>query len=275
MFVDSHCHLHDAAFASDLDIVLQRARAGGVTRMVTIGTSVEASKSAIELAATHPAVWATVGVAPHDAQPFTNATLNALRELAQLPRVVGVGECGLDYHYDTIPRSEQRVVLLQQLSLAAELGMPVVIHNREADDDMLSLLREFAAECRRAGAEPRPLTDGFSRRRTPLGVMHCFSGDPAFAESCTELGFHISLAGPLTYPRPRSLPDVARSLPLESLLIETDAPYLAPQGQRGRRNEPVGVRAVAQKIAELRGVTVETVAEATSHNAAFLFGLDD
>ena len=277
MFVDSHCHLHDAAFAGDLDAVLQRARDAGVARVITIGTSVTESRAALKLASAHAEIWATVGVAPHDEQPFSNETLDTLRALAQLPRVVAVGECGLDYHYDTVPRPEQRAVFAKQLALASELGKPVVIHNRDADADMLSMLREFAAQCRGARAQLpalRPGPDPASGQEYALGVMHCFSGDVALAENCAALGFRISLAGPLTYPKPRALPAVARALPLAALLVETDAPYLAPQGQRGKRNEPAHVRAVAQKIAELRGETVETIAAATSHNAIALFGLD-
>ena len=152
MLVDSHCHLHDIAFVADLDAVLQRARAAGVTRMITIGTSIEESRAAVELAAVHPDVWATIGVAPHAERPFSNATLETLRALAHLPKVVAVGECGLDYHYDTLPRAEQRAVFVKQLALAAELGKPVVIHNRDADADMLSILREFSAQRRTVGA---------------------------------------------------------------------------------------------------------------------------
>jgi TatD DNase family protein len=278
MLVDSHCHLHDAAFAGDLAAVLQRARAAGVTRMITIGTSVEQSRAAVELASAHPEIWATIGVAPHDEQPFSSDTLDVLRALAQLPRVVAVGECGLDYHYDSLPRAEQRAVFVKQLALAAELGKPVVIHNRDADADMLSILREFAAQCHVARSRlPAlwPVPETASGRHHALGVMHCFSGDVALAENCAALGFRISFAGPLTYSKPRALPDVARALPLDALLVETDAPYLAPQGQRGKRNEPAHVRAVAQKLAELRGETVEAIAQATSRNAAVLFGLDD
>ena len=291
MLVDSHCHLHDSAFAADLEPVLQRARAAGVTAMLTIGTSLAESRAAVALAAAHPEIWATVGVAPHDEQPFSDESLAALRALAAQPRVVAIGECGLDYHYDTLPRAVLRDVFKRQLALAAELGMPLVIHNRDADADMLAMLREFAAQrpaagadaergsppvCRSAAAPPR--SDGVqpAESRLPeraLGVMHCFSGDAALATELAALGFRISLAGPLTYSKPRALPDVARALPLAALLIETDAPYLAPQGYRGKRNEPAYVRAVAQKLADLRGETLVAIAQATAHNAAALFGL--
>jgi TatD DNase family protein len=274
MLVDSHCHLHDAAFAGDLDAVLRRARNAEVTRMVTIGTSIAESHDAVALAAAHPGIWATVGVAPHEAQPFSDESLESLRALAQLPRVVALGEIGLDYHYDTWPRAGQRAVFERQLALAAELGKPVVIHNRDADADMLSMLRAHAAQRHAAGAQSPAQWPGPAQgARVSLGVMHCFSGDVEMAERCVALGFRISLAGPLTYPKPRALPDVARVLPLEALLVETDAPFLAPQGHRGKRNEPALVRAVAQKIAELRGVAFETVAQATALNAGDLFGL--
>ena len=263
MLVDSHCHLHDPAFAADLAPVLQRARAAGVTGMLTIGTSLAESRAAVALAAAHPEIWAAVGVAPHDEQPFSDESLAALRALAAQPRVVAIGECGLDYHYDTLPRVVQRAVVERQLALAAELGMPLVIHSRDADADMLAMLREFAARRPAAGAAVE----------RALGVMHCFSGDAALAHELAALGFRISLAGPLTYSKPRALPDVARALPLAALLIETDAPYLAPQGYRGKRNEPAFVRAVAQKLADLRGETLAAIAQATAHNAAALFGL--
>ena len=258
MLIDSHCHLHDAAFAGEVERVLERARQAGVERVITIGTDLAESKAAIALAEAHPNVYATVGVAPHDNSPFSVETVHTLRELAQHPKVVALGEFGLDYHYNTWPRETQRDVFTQQLTLAAELNMPVVIHNRDADEDMLAILADFAAR---------------QTSRVGRGVMHCFSSTLVMAQQCAELGFMISIAGPLTYPKPRALPDIVRALPLDVLLVETDAPYLSPQGQRGKRNEPAFVRAVAEKAAEIRAESFEHVAQATTRNAERLFGL--
>ncbi len=258
MLIDSHCHLHDDAFANDRDEVIRRAREAGVERIITIGTSVAESRAAIALAEEHEEVFAAVGMAPHDEHPFTDETLNTLRELAQHPKVVALGEFGLDYHYNTWPRETQREIFTKQLEVATELSKPVVIHNRDADADVLDLLSKFA-NC----------NSQFAMR----GVMHCFSSALAMAQACAELGFLISIAGPITYPKPRALPAVVRALPLESLLIETDAPFLAPQSYRGRRNEPAYVREVAAKIAELRGESFETVAQVTTRNAQRLFRL--
>jgi TatD DNase family protein len=269
MLIDSHCHLHDAAFADDIEAVLERARQAGIDRIVTVGTSIAESRAAIALADKHESVFATVGIAPHDDVPFTAETLNVLRGLAQHPRVVALGEFGLDYHYDTLPRETQRRVCEQQLALAAEMDMPVVIHNRDADADMLVLLARFAAQ-RLSIGHPLP---GPGTRHPALGVMHCFSSTLTMARKCVALGFKISIAGPLTYTKPRALPEVVRALPLDALLVETDAPYLAPQAQRGRRNEPAYVLAVAEKIAELKGESLDVVAGATARNAQDLFGL--
>jgi TatD DNase family protein len=258
MLIDSHCHLHDAAFAGEVERVLERARQAGVERVITIGTDLAESKAAIALAEAHPNVYATVGVAPHDNSPFSVETVHTLRELAQHPKVVALGEFGLDYHYNTWPRETQRDVFTQQLTLAAELNMPVVIHNRDADEDMLAILADFAAR---------------QTSRVGRGVMHCFSSTLVMAQQCAELGFMISIAGPLTYPKPRALPDIVRVLPLDVLLVETDAPYLAPHGYRGKRNEPAFVRVVVEKVAEIRAESFEHIAQETTRNAERLFGL--
>jgi TatD DNase family protein len=256
MLTDSHCHLQADAFANDLDAVIQRAHDVGVTRMVTIGWDALSSRAAIALAEKYESVYATVGIAPHDETPFTNDTLKVLRDMAHHPKVVALGECGLDYHYNTWPRGTQQAIFEQQLELASELAKPVVIHNRDAAEDMLTVLRTFAI------------------RHPPSairGVMHCFSGTLDLAQACWSLGFLISIAGPITYPKPRALPEVVKMLPLNALLVETDAPFLAPQAWRGTRNEPAYARAVVAKIASLRGDDFETVAQATTRNAEKLF----
>lgn len=259
MLIDSHCHLHDQAFAGDVDAVLQRAGEAGVERIITIGTSIGESRAALDLAERCGQVFATVGVAPHDEHPFSGDSLRQLRDLAGHERVVALGEFGLDYHYNTWPRERQLEIFQRQLELAAALDKPVVIHSRDADDDMLTCLTAFAERMTQT-------TAGRS-----LGVMHCFSSTLAMAERCAALGFLISIAGPVTYRRPRALPDVVRTLPLRTLLIETDAPFLAPQSVRGKRNEPAFVREIAQQIARLRVEEFGAVAHATSCNAKRLF----
>lgn len=258
MLFDSHCHLQADAFEGEVAEVIARAQDAGVTRMAVIGWDLASSAAALRLAEQYDGVIATAGIAPHDETRWNDSTRDALRELAQHPRCAAIGECGLDFHYNTWPRDVQRAVFEQQLALAAELGKPVVVHCRDAQAETLDVLHRHAA------AAPR----------RPAGVMHCYSGDAATAQECVALGFLVSIAGPVTYRNPRELPGVARAVPLDALLVETDAPFLAPQSKRGKRNEPAYVREVAQKVAELRGEPLETIAAALSRNAARLFGLD-
>ncbi len=257
---DTHTHLHDAKFDADREAVIQRMREAGVVAAVTIGTDLAASRAAVELAAQYPDVWATVGVDPHEAAGFTVDTLAALRELAESPHVVAIGEIGLDYYWDKAPRPVQARVFEEQLALARELELPVVIHNREAHADTLAILRNWAA-------------DHPWREQRPLGVLHCFSGDVAMALEAVELGFFISLAGPVTFKNAKKPVAVAREVPLAALVIETDAPYLSPHPFRGQRNEPARVRLIAERIAEIRGVPFTVIAQATAANARKLFGL--
>lgn len=260
--IDTHAHLHDAKFDADREAVIERMREAGVAAVVTIGTDLPASRAAVELAARHPDIWATVGVDPHEAASFNAETLAELRDLARSPHVVAIGEIGLDYYWDKAPRPVQAQVFEQQLALALELGLPVVIHNREAHADTLTMLRAWA-------------TDHPWQGRRPLGVLHCFSGDVAMALEAAELGFLISLAGPVTFKNAKKPVAVAREVPLNALVIETDAPYLSPHPHRGQRNEPARVRLVAERIAEIRGIPFEVVAQATTANARALFGLPE
>ncbi len=257
--VDSHAHLDDRRFAQDLDAVIARAAQAGVTRIITIGFDLATSRVAVELARAHQGVYATVGVHPHQARTMDARLLTELRALGrQQPYVVAVGEIGLDFYRDLSPREAQRRAFRQQLALADELGLPVVIHDRDSRGEVLNILA------------------GWVRTRQsdrPPGVIHCFSGDAAQAQRAVKLGFYIGIDGPVTYPNARKLVEVARTVPLERLLIETDAPYLTPEPHRGRRNEPSHVCLVAQRIAELRGLSLAEVARATTENARLLFGL--
>ncbi len=251
---DTHAHLHFPEFAADLDAVLARARGAGVAGMVTIGTDLETSRAAIALAATHRDVWAAVGVHPHDATTADAASLAAIEALSAQPRVVAVGEIGLDFFRNLSPREDQARVFRQLLALARRVGKPVLVHCREAHAELLAIFDE-------EGVPPAG------------GIMHCFSGDVALARRCLDLGLLISLAGPVTYPNARALPEVAQFVPDDRLVIETDCPFLPPQGYRGKRNEPAYLVLTAARVAELRGEPAEGLAARLTANARALFGL--
>lgn len=252
--IDSHCHLDGKQFDADRMEAIERALAAGVTTMLAIGTGegppdLEAGLRMCEL---HPAFLATVGVHPHNASAVREEIYGALRELARRDKVVAIGEIGLDYHYNFSPRDVQLEVFRRHLRIARETGMPIVIHTREAWADTARLLRE-------------EWDDALG------GVFHCFTEGPAQAEEALELGFHCGLGGVVTYPKAEALREAVRLLPLERILLETDAPYLAPIPHRGKRNEPSFVLHSAAKVAELKQVSVADLDKATSANFARLF----
>jgi TatD DNase family protein len=252
---DTHAHLHFPDFADDLPAVLDRARAAGVRGMVTIGTDRETNHAVVELARRLPDVWATVGIHPHDAGEATDADFEAMERLAhEEPKVVGFGEMGLDFFRNLSQPDDQRRVFRRQIDIARRARKPLVVHCRDAHDETLAILGE-----ERAGEAG--------------GVMHCFSGDVDFARRCLDLGFHISLAGPVTYKNARALPEVARFVPEDRLVVETDCPYLPPAPHRGQRNEPAYVALTAQHVAGLRVADPEVFADALTTNAAKLFGI--
>ncbi len=251
-FVDSHCHLDDERFAADLDAVLDRAAEAGVARILTIGTGDGPPEidRAVRLADKYEQVVASIGVHPQDAAKFTPKTLDDLRALAAHPKVVALGEIGLDYHYENAPREVQSEVFVEQLKLAREVGLPIAIHTRDAWADTMSVLREHWAG---------------------QGVMHCFTGDPDQAREALELGFHLSYGGVLTFKTAGNVRESARITPDDRLLIETDAPYLAPIPWRGKRNEPAMMVETARRLAEVRGDTPEHIAGITTANFERLF----
>jgi len=255
MLVDTHAHLHFPEFAEDLDAVLARARGAGVRAIVTIGTERVTNAAAVALAGRHPDVFATVGIHPHDAGEATEGDWDAMERLArESDRVVALGEMGLDLFRTLSPRDAQERVFRRQLDMARRLRKPVVVHCRDAHAETLAILADERVD--RIG-----------------GVMHCFSGDVEVAERCLDLGLLISLAGPVTYKNARALPEVARFVPEDRLVVETDCPYLPPHPHRGQRNEPAHVALTAALIARLRGVDPETLNEALARNAARLFHL--
>lgn len=247
---DSHCHLDDRQFDQDRERVIERALQAGVRRILAIGTGDGPPdlEAAIRLAERYAPILASVGIHPHDAAKAAPADFDHLRALLRHPRVVAVGEIGLDYHYDFSPRERQREVFLEQLRLAAEFGKPVIIHTREAWEDTMTMLEQHA---RPAGLK---------------GIMHCFSGGSEEARRALDLGFFLSFAGIVTFPKAVRVREAARLAPLERLLIETDAPYLAPVPHRGKRNEPAWVVETARRLAELRGEPLERLAAETSRN---------
>jgi len=254
--VDSHAHLDGPRFAGEVAQVVARAVTAGVTQMLTVGCDLPSSQASVALAEEHPAVYAAVGIHPHDALTLDAAALDELRRLAAHPRVVAIGETGLDFYRDRSPRTAQRAAFRAQIRLARELGKPLIVHDRDAHDEILAILREERAA--EAG-----------------GVLHCFSGDLAMARACLELGFYISIAGPVTYPANEGLREVVRAVSVDRLLVETDCPYLAPQSRRGKRNEPALVVETAAKIAAVKGLTLDDVARVTTLNAYTLFGVGE
>ncbi len=261
MLIDTHAHLDFRQFDDDRNAVLDRAQQAGIAAIISIGIDLKTSRAAVALAEAHKRVFATVGFHPHDAQTADDAALVELRDLARHSRVVAIGEMGLDFYRDRSPRDVQRRVFRRQLQIAAELGKPVVVHDREAHADTLEILRQWIAESQTTFSEYR-------------GVLHCFSGNLALAQAVIELGFFIGVDGPITYRNARKLPDIVKALPLDRLLVETDAPFLTPHPHRGQRNEPAYVRLVAEKIADTKNLPLEEVAQATTANAKALFQLD-
>lgn len=258
MLVDSHCHIAGSEFASDLDQVVERARAAGVERALVILAADDEPelRQAEEVRSHWSEVRFSIGVHPHNAGTFSSDPAEAARRVRKAidaqPLARAVGEIGLDYHYDFSPRDVQQQVFREQIRLAHQLSRPIVIHTREADDDTFRILNE-------------------ERGRDVGGVFHCFTGDRAMARRALDIGFHLSLAGIVTFPRAIELKEVARLVPLDRLLIETDSPYLSPVPHRGTRNEPARVARVAEVIAELRGEGVEAITSATGKNFDRLF----
>lgn len=255
MLIDTHVHLNAEQYEEDVEQVIQRALDAGVERMVVVGFDRPTIIKAMELADQYSFIYAVVGWHPVDAIDCTEEDLKWIEELAAHPKVVGIGETGLDYHWDKSPKEVQQDLFRKQIRLAQKVELPIIIHNRDATADVVRILQEEEAE----------ITGG---------IMHCFSGSVETAKQCIEMNFLISLGGPVTFKNARMPKEVAIEIPLEYLLVETDAPFLAPHPHRGKRNEPALVKLVAEQIAELKELSLEEVAKSTTRNAMKLFSID-
>jgi TatD DNase family protein len=254
--VDTHCHLADPKFRDEVDDVLARAREAGVRTIVSVGAigSIETDRLTVEIAERHPDVWAAVGVHPHDAKDCDSTRIAQLREIARAPKVVAIGESGLDFHYMRSPAAAQEESLRRHLDLAAETEKPIVIHCRDAEQRLVEIVREI-------GVPPRG------------GVIHCFTGDEAAAREFLALGFHISFSGILTFKNAARIREAARIVPDDRVLVETDAPYLAPEPHRGRRNEPLYVIKTLEILAKLRDMDAAALGSQIMSNSARIFGI--
>ncbi|KFZ42820.1 TatD family deoxyribonuclease [Anoxybacillus flavithermus] len=254
MLFDTHAHLNATQFQEDVEQVIERARAEGVSHIVVVGFDRPTIDRAMELVEQYPFIYAAVGWHPVDAIHMTDEDLSMIERLAAHPKVVALGEMGLDYYWDQSPREVQKEVFRKQIRLAKKVKLPIIIHNRDATADIVDILHE-----ENAGEVG--------------GVMHCFSGSIEVARQCMDMNFYISFGGPVTFKNAKKPKEVAKEIPLDRLLIETDCPYLTPHPFRGKRNEPSYVKYVAEAIAELKGLSFEEVAQKTSDNAKRLFGI--
>ena len=253
MLIDSHAHLEMKEFDNDRNDVIERAKAAGVDFIVTVGTNLRLSRKAVALAGQHENIYATIGVHPHDVGKIDNKTYDDLKELAREKKVVAYGEIGLDYFRNIAPQAQQIEKFSEQLQLARELNLPVVIHDRDAHDQSLKMVKSSGIHC---------------------GVFHCFSGDYEMARQCLDWGFYLSVPGVVTFNKSKTIQDVVKKVPLSSLLLETDCPYLTPIPFRGKRNEPAYIVHTAKKVAEIKGLSWEEVAAVTAQNTLNLFHIE-
>jgi len=252
VFIDTHAHIFMPEFDADRDEALARAMAAGIELLVVVGYHLEASRKAVEAAQRYPQVYASVGIHPHDAKHYDDAAEETLRKLAKSPKVVAIGECGLDFFRDRSPRPAQVEAFRRQVRLAKELGLPLIVHDRDAHQETMKILKEEQAE---------------------VVVLHCFSGDLAMAEEAWARGYYTSIAGPVTYPKNEGLRDIVRKAKADRLVLETDCPYLPPQAFRGQRNEPAYLFDTANEVAIILGMSLEELGRLTSENARRLFRL--
>ncbi|KGK89446.1 hydrolase TatD [Desulfosporosinus sp. HMP52] len=255
MIWDTHAHIDDPSYAEDFQEVLLRIQSAQISRVTNVGYDLPSSERSVKLTEDYSFIYAAIGIHPHNAQDVTVDTWNSLLELAKKPKVLAWGEIGLDYYRDLSPRPIQKEVFIQQIKLANEIGLPIVIHNRDAHQDVLEIVKA------------NPPQYG--------GVFHCYSGSWEMAEILLKLGFYLSFAGPVTYKNARHTVEVAKRIPLDRMLVETDSPYLTPEPRRGKRNEPTYVREIVQKLSEIKNMSFEDAAIATMQNAETIFRLKE
>ena len=253
MLIDTHCHLEMKAFKSDRDEVIKRAGVEGIGYIINVGSDETGNINGLRLSMEHENIYSSVGIHPHDAKTLDESLFNKIRTWIKQPKVIAIGEIGLDYHYMNSPKDVQIEAFRRQIALARQSDLPVIVHSREAKDDTIRILREEAAGLK--------------------GVLHCFSGDQDMAWKVIEMGFHISIAGPVTFKTATELRDISKTLPDERILIETDAPYLSPVPMRGKRNEPSFIKYTAKELADTRGVSLEDISRITTLNAMRLFNI--
>lgn len=255
MLLDSHAHLDDKRFDRDRDKLIRELKGNDVSLVINPGADVASSVRAVSLAEKYDNIYAAVGVHPHDAKTMDEDTIEILRNLAKKDKVIAIGEIGLDYYYDNSPRDIQKKWFREQIKLAKKLKLPIIVHDRDAHKDTFDIIKEEKDE-------------------NLTGVLHCYASSADMAKEYIKLGFYISFAGPITFKNAKTPKEVAKAIPLERILIETDSPYLTPEPHRGKRNDPVYVRYIAGIIAELKGITFEEVANATAKNAKELFNIE-
>jgi len=262
--IDTHCHLYLPEFNPDLEAVIERALDCGVDRMVVVGIDAKTSQQAIRLAEQYQGIYAAIGIHPNSPVIDINDEMNQIKVMLSHPKVVAVGEIGLDYYREYVAVPEQKARLLRQLDLAAQADLPVIIHNREAIEDLYPILSNWVKEKK----NPSQPDSKFA------GVLHSFSEDVQWAQRMIDMGFLVGVSGVVTFPKARNIKEVVMTIPKTYLLIETDAPYLSPQNHRGKRNEPAFLAYTAQEIAKMQGCSLEVLADVTTHNAKILFGID-
>ena len=250
--IDTHAHLDFPQFSDDKEKVIERAKDAGLKYIINVGADLASSRRALELSQEYEDIYATVGVHPHDATDLDQNSLDVMKDLSKADKVVAVGETGLDFHYDNSPRDKQKEAFQQQINLAQEIDLPLVIHSREADQETMKIIKE---------------------NQIDNGIWHCFASNKEMAEQALEMGLYIAFGGILTFNNAKNLQNLIKDLPLDKLLLETDSPFLTPDPYRGKRNEPAYVKYVAQKIADIKQVSLEKVAEITTKNAETVYGL--
>ena len=262
MMIDTHCHLNFEAYDDDRDLVIERASDAGVAVIINPGVDTDSSRAAITLAEKHPQVYAAVGVHPNSTATFSESDLKAIRQLAQVSdKIVAIGEIGLDYHWDKSPKHQQIEAFEAQLALAAELELPVIIHNREASEDVIDILESWTSNL------PPPI------KKRP-GVLHSFSAPPQIADRALGIGFYLGFTGPITFKKADTLRSVARAATLDRILVETDGPFLTPEPFRGKRNEPAYVTHIVDRLGGLKQLSTDEMGRITTDNAIRLFAID-